>query len=143
MTLAVKVLVLQAAVLLFVSGCEESGPRVSDAAQKALPTLQYALSENVCPEGQGMPPDQEERTRHRGERQLDALLAAYENNPDAIVDTRASSSDETPNIQHEDLTVGELLETHLSTAEELAEGDTFSPCFDRVAEQLRAARDAD
>jgi hypothetical protein len=130
------------AIVVLVAGCAHPGPRVSDATRKALPTQQYALSEEVCPDDLGMPRALEERTRRRGRRRLRALIVAHRRDPDAVVRTSWSSSDESPGVHHEDMTIDELLGTHLSTAEELADGeDASSACFARVAAQLRAARD--
>lgn len=109
---------------------------VSAKVAKDLPTHQHALPEMVCPAILNMPPEQEARVRARGERQLAALLEAYRADPDQLVATTYSTS-ETGKVEHEELTVKELLETHLSTARELgADDDQYAPCFDRTAARL-------
>ena len=113
--------------------------RVTREVARGLPTQQYALAEEVCPEGLGMPRREEDRTRRRGNRQLAALVAAYRDDPDALVRTSYTPADE-PGIRHEDLTVRELAQTHLQTAEELADWTAGQPggdCNRDVASRLR------
>ncbi len=138
-------LVIAVVMLLAACGDEDgsgAAERVPRSVQRTLPTQQYLLAEEVCPDQLGMPPKQEERTRRRGERHLDALLLAYEKYPEATVRTSYASSDENPGVHEEELTVEQLLETHLLTAEELASDEAEDVCFSRVEEVLRRAHDA-
>jgi hypothetical protein len=140
--LPIALVVAAAAVVACSDNDTSGGERVSGSVQRALPTFQYSLAEEVCPDQLGMPPDQEERTRRRGERQLEALLRAYRRGPRALVRTSYASSDEDPGIHHEEMTVAALLDTHLLTAEELASDDEEDACFRRVEEALRKAKAA-
>jgi hypothetical protein len=145
MTLARPALGLAAVLPVLVAGCgEPSGPHVSDAVQKTLPTHQHALPEEACPDILGMPERTEERMRRRGQRQLRALIAAYKRNPDSVVETTWTTGDEEPRLRHENITVSELLATHLSTAEEVADGldQSSGACFEDLAHELRAAQDS-
>ena len=113
--------------------------RVAPEVARGLPTQQYALAEDVCPDDLGMSPREEARTRRRGKRQLEAVIAAYRDDPNAVVRTSYTPADE-PGIGHEDLTVRELARTHLLTAEELADwaaGQSAGDCYRGVAETLR------
>ena len=90
-----------------------------------------------------MAPAEEARARRQGQRQLDALLAAYRRDPEALVRTSFTPADE-PGIAYEELTIRELARTHLETAEllvgEAAHGGD-PVCTRRVARVLRELDD--
>lgn len=137
-------------VVLGLAGCgwterdEPEGPRVPPEVQRALPTHQYNLPSDVCPEGLGMPPAEEARTRKLGRRQLAALVAAYRRDPDAVVRTAYTPAHE-PGIGHEDMRVRELLGGHLESARRLATEpglEEDAACLRDVVRRLRAAKKA-
>src|SRR4051794_22353058 len=118
-------------------GCGEDPPaRVSAREQRALPTDQLALGENLCPrewDETKLPAREVGRRKATGRRQLAALEAAYASHPDALVRTTYASSDEGPGS--EDITVRALARTHLEGVTE--PGLSRSRCFKRVAQRLR------
>jgi hypothetical protein len=139
-----RVSVVVAALSLVVAGCAElddppsprSGPRVSAAEQRDLPTDQFALGSNLCPEewdDQQLPASEVASRRAEGKRQIAALLDALKTHPDALVTTTYASSDEGPG--KEDLSVAELADTHLQGLTEPGLSDT--PCEKREARKLR------
>jgi hypothetical protein len=124
------------------AGCGgDEGERVSPAVQRALPTHQYGLVGDVCPHELGMPRAQAERVARRGRRQLAALLDAPRRDPDAVGRTPVTVTNGRTEVVDEDLTVRELLETHLESAELSDAHGPAAACERDVVARLRAARD--
>lgn len=118
--------VCASAALAFVS-C--GGERVSAREQRSLPTHQYALAQDVCPEN-GEPSPATRRLRRVGERRLRALERAHRAHPDAIVTTTVTP--ESGPVEREEITISELARTHLEGAE-----GADTPCYSRLEERLR------
>ena len=126
--------VVLASAALTVTACGQR-ERVSPDVARQLPTHKYALSQDICPEQSGAPPEYSakrlRRIRRRGERQLAALERAYRHNPDALVRVSYAPADE-PGIGHEEISVRELAKSHLEGLEDAG------GCYERAAKRLRA-----
>lgn len=122
---------------VFLFGCgSSSDDRVTQREQNALPTEQLTLAGRLCPREStqiDLAKNEVLRERRRGEREFAALTNAYRRHPEALVRTSylASGGDD----GHEDLSVRELVRSHLRGATE--DGVSDSECFRQVAHRLR------
>ena len=112
--------------LLALGGCNEEERHVPPNLQRQLPTHQYALTDDLCP-FEPVPA----RLRRKGRAEFAALLGALRRDPEVIVDSTYTPSDGP--IEHEDISLRELAETHLEGLD--AEGEA---CGDRAARRLEA-----
>ena len=109
--------------LLAFTGCGEgAGMPVSASEQKALPTSQGSLVQDLCFRG-----DSEtdrlyvaKPANRRARRQFRALERSLRRHPEAIVSSEITLS-ESPDPLIEKMSVRELAETHLDTAKDTRE----------------------
>jgi hypothetical protein len=121
-----------------VSGCgsssdappEKTGPRLAAQQERRLPLDQSGLRE-LCPEKADHPAAEGRRLKAQRTRQLDALIAALESTPDAIVRATFTPADR-PGIESELITVAELAESHLDALETLG-------CAPEAQDRIRRA----
>jgi hypothetical protein len=90
------------------SGCGDSRPATDVTG---LPRQEYSL-QGLCPELADIRGRDARNLRRRRQAELDALLKAYRRNPDAEVRVEFTPADE-PGVDHETLTVRELMEQNL------------------------------
>lgn len=98
---------------LGIAGCGHEPRRIDP---RGLPRDEYGLQE-LCPEKEDIRGPQATRLRHKRQRQLDALLAAFRRSPDARVRV-TFTPEEGGKLGHEKLTVRELVQQNLDILRE-------------------------
>jgi hypothetical protein len=99
---------------LVAAGCGESRSAIDVTG---LPRQAYSL-QDLCPELADIRGREARDLRRRRQAELEALLKAYRRNPDAEVRVEFTPADE-PGVDHETLTVRELVEQNLEILREL------------------------
>ena len=101
------------AAALAAAGCGDSGASDPKIDVTGLPRDEYGLQE-LCPELSDIHGQYARNLRRKRQAQLEALLKAYRQNPDAKVRVTFTPADE-PGIGHETLTIRELVDQNLQT----------------------------
>ena len=121
------------------AACGDGGSSGSPRAPEGLPTKQFQLGYDLCPTAREAKSAQARRTRATARRELERLVDAYRDDPDATVRTSFEPAHE-PGPKSEELTIRQLVQRQLQGVSEVVEmGDASSRrCARRLQARLQA-----